>query len=220
MESFVSMVVQLAWPTALMVQEIADTSREDRVIGKAKETLANRQRKLFLDGARSLDPEERKAMQLVWRRLQTNLKASESRRVRQPYLRVEEWVILKDRHPGWKFRTPFEPDVWVEEKFEGTMITARRNGQHVTRNMSWFRRVVVPDSGADIWPQEGSEEDAKGEDAQAECPAEARQHERPSTSPERVGPSRPERGDEMARVLPERCERYNLRPNPVPSQRL
>ncbi|KAJ1185122.1 hypothetical protein NDU88_001917 [Pleurodeles waltl] len=57
MESFVSLVVQLACPTTMTVPEIAHTSQEDTVISKAKEALANRQRKHFFDGARTLDLE-------------------------------------------------------------------------------------------------------------------------------------------------------------------
>ncbi|KAJ1156692.1 hypothetical protein NDU88_009410 [Pleurodeles waltl] len=117
-----------------------------------------------------------------------NLKASKSRRAGQPDLLMGDWVILKDRHPSWKFRSPFEPDFWVVEKVERTMITARWNGWHVPQNVSWFRRVVPPDGGADAWPQEGSKEDAVGEDVQAACLVEAWQHARPSTSYEQMGP--------------------------------
>ncbi|KAJ1205855.1 hypothetical protein NDU88_001280 [Pleurodeles waltl] len=69
------------------------------------------------------------------KRAMTNAKASE----------IEaSWSagVLKDRHPGWKFHTTFEPDVWRVEKVEGTMMTTVIGGRRVTRNVLWLQKVV------------------------------------------------------------------------------
>ncbi|KAJ1213356.1 hypothetical protein NDU88_000994 [Pleurodeles waltl] len=86
------------------------------------------------------------------RRALTTAKASERQRAKHLNLLMGETIILKDCHPGWKFRTPFEPDVWRVQKVEGTMLTAVRGGRRVTRNILWFRKVVpgkdIADAGS------------------------------------------------------------------------
>ncbi|KAJ1212739.1 hypothetical protein NDU88_000387 [Pleurodeles waltl] len=81
--------------------------------------------------------------------LQRPCQASERRRAKHPNLQMGEAVILKDRHPSLKFRTPFEPDVWRVEKVKGTLMTAVRWGRRVTRNVLWFRKVVPGEGIAD-----------------------------------------------------------------------
>ncbi|KAJ1108869.1 hypothetical protein NDU88_006239 [Pleurodeles waltl] len=83
------------------------------------------------------------------KRTQTNVQASGRRRAKHSNLKVEYCVILKDCHPGWKFRTPFEPDVWIVEKIDGTMVTARKGVHQVTRNVLWLQRVEHRDG--DLW---------------------------------------------------------------------
>ncbi|KAJ1084740.1 hypothetical protein NDU88_004886 [Pleurodeles waltl] len=91
------------------------------------------------------------------KRLQTNTEASESRRARHPDLSVGDPVILKDRHPGLKFRTPKEPD-WMVEKVKGTMITARRTDDvsPITSHGSagWCQQQVALTPGPD-WRMTG-----------------------------------------------------------------
>ncbi|KAJ1193539.1 hypothetical protein NDU88_002836 [Pleurodeles waltl] len=78
------------------------------------------------------------------KRALTNTKASERRRAKHPDLQVGEAVILKDRHLGWKFPTPFEPDVWRVEKVGRTMSTAMREGRKCGGGMAESSRWVVP----------------------------------------------------------------------------
>ena len=46
------------------------------------------------------------------KRKKTNDRASLARKAIMPELKVGDPVIVKDRHPGWKFRMPFESEVW------------------------------------------------------------------------------------------------------------
>ncbi|KAJ1143267.1 hypothetical protein NDU88_009578 [Pleurodeles waltl] len=77
-------------------------------------------------------------------------------------LKVGESVILKDRHAGWKFRTPFEPDIWIVQKIAGTIVAARKVGRQVTRNVSWFWRVEPRDGDSGADPLEESGEELEG----------------------------------------------------------
>ena len=71
----------------------------------------------------------------------TNEKASRTRRATRSNLVVGDRVVVRDRHPGWKFRTRFEREPWMVTRVKGTMITATRQHQVVTRNISWFKRA-------------------------------------------------------------------------------
>ena len=53
-------------------------------------------------------------------------------------------VLAKDRHPGSKFRLPFEPKVWEVTNVKGTMITVRNGEEFLTRNVSFFKKYVKP----------------------------------------------------------------------------
>ena len=53
-------------------------------------------------------------------------------------------VLIKYRHPGSKFRLPFEPRAWKITDIKGTMITAQRGGESITRNVSFFKKHVLP----------------------------------------------------------------------------
>ncbi|KAJ1149331.1 hypothetical protein NDU88_002141 [Pleurodeles waltl] len=96
----------------------------------------------------------------------TNAKASERRRAKHPDLRVEESVILKDRHPGWKYRTPYKPDILRVERIKGTKVTASREGRQVTWNVLWFWKVEPweGDLGAGF-------EGENGEEFEQSCPS-------------------------------------------------
>ncbi|KAJ1207161.1 hypothetical protein NDU88_002553 [Pleurodeles waltl] len=64
---------------------------------------------------------------------------SKRRRARMRYLQVGDVVLLKNRHSGGKFQTLFEPKVWTVTRVKGTLITAMRKNETVTRNISWFK---------------------------------------------------------------------------------
>ncbi|KAJ1187829.1 hypothetical protein NDU88_004599 [Pleurodeles waltl] len=56
-------------------------------------------------------------------------------------VRIGDRVVVKDRRPGWKFRTPYEPGVWIVTRVAGTMVTAVKRGEKVTWNVFWFSRL-------------------------------------------------------------------------------
>ncbi|KAJ1142126.1 hypothetical protein NDU88_008453 [Pleurodeles waltl] len=56
-------------------------------------------------------------------------------------MHVGDVVVVRDGYPSWKFRTPYEPSRWTVIDVQGTMVTAQRGDQRVTRNVSWFKRV-------------------------------------------------------------------------------
>ncbi|KAJ1143881.1 hypothetical protein NDU88_010183 [Pleurodeles waltl] len=59
---------------------------------------------------------------------------SKKRRARMRYFKVGDVVLVKNRHPGGKFKTPFEPEVWTVTRVKGTLVN-----EIVTRNISWFK---------------------------------------------------------------------------------
>ncbi|KAJ1115489.1 hypothetical protein NDU88_003713 [Pleurodeles waltl] len=64
--------------------------------------------------------------------------------------------ILKDRRPGWKFWTLFEPGVWRVVKVDLMMVMTCKGQETVTRNFSLFCKVMTPSTPA---PEE-TEQDA------------------------------------------------------------
>ncbi|KAJ1200879.1 hypothetical protein NDU88_004700 [Pleurodeles waltl] len=76
------------------------------------------------------------------KRKEANDKVSRVRRARARDIRIGNQVIIKDRKPGWKFRTPYEPGVWTETGVSGTMVTAEKGSDQVTRNILWFKKAT------------------------------------------------------------------------------
>ncbi|KAJ1092987.1 hypothetical protein NDU88_006097 [Pleurodeles waltl] len=105
-----------------------------------------------------------------------------------------------------------------QEKVEGTIITASRSGQHVTRNVSWFRRVAPTESGTDTLPQEEDEEDGGGEGSQLNCSGEDQSEAQGCGMHKNERPGRRELIKDPTNGPTERNKRYNLCPNPTPSQ--
>ena len=159
------------------------------------------------------------------RRKENNDHASRSRRAVNSNLVLGDHVIMKDRHPGWKFRTPFEREVWTVVAIKGTMVTVQRYNTRVTRNGSWFKWAYSR-------PSSTRETEAADNDMIVtrpdECDDDGKDCESSST------PAAPTsvRADTQSTVLREskntdnihgserncRSQRYNLRPHPVPSQ--
>ncbi|KAJ1122083.1 hypothetical protein NDU88_000587 [Pleurodeles waltl] len=90
------------------------------------------------------------------RQKKRNQQDSRRRRAATRYLSIGGKVILKDRKPGWKFRTPYEPGIWTVSKIMGTMITALRGCERVTRNILWFWKVNLPKAPQEEPGVEGS----------------------------------------------------------------
>ncbi|KAJ1206282.1 hypothetical protein NDU88_001691 [Pleurodeles waltl] len=144
-------------------------------------------------------------------------------------VQVGDTVLIKDRHPGRKFRLQFEADPWTVIAVNGTMVTAKRGAENVTGNISQFKRFSVAytlvrngegstvaedlcDPG-DIHPRP----DASGTPEHLAVEGEA-------ASPQRLlGPSWPEpsstSGSPRQPAGRSGGGRYHLRHNPSPSRR-
>ena len=155
------------------------------------------------------------------KRARTNEQASRSRRAVRSNLVVGDRVLVKDRHPGWKFRTRFEPEIWKVVGIKGTMVTAQCNRQEITRNVSWFKRTggEAPRGDGEV-PEE---EEAPAVVSNETClPIPERTEEGGSRevpakdgAPAHVSAEGP---PEVGARGPN--HRYGLRPHPRPSQRL
>ena len=66
-----------------------------------------------------------------------NDKGIQRRRAKRHTIQLGDSVLVKDCHPGSKFHLPFEPNPWTVTGVRGTIITATRNGESVTRNVSF-----------------------------------------------------------------------------------
>ncbi|KAJ1087847.1 hypothetical protein NDU88_001010 [Pleurodeles waltl] len=132
-----------------------------------------------------LDPEETQE-----KRLKTNQKASAWRRTQCSDMCMGDIDVVRDRYPGWKFRTTYEP----------------------TCHLEW---VLVQDSGGHERDTAVGAEDADDADDHRMETSETPRNDRcTGKSPEPVPDAEP---------LPDQggsCQRYHLRPNPIPSYRL
>ncbi|KAJ1087846.1 hypothetical protein NDU88_001009 [Pleurodeles waltl] len=132
-----------------------------------------------------LDPEETHE-----KRLKTNQKASAWRRTQCSDMCMGDIDVVRDRYPGWKFRTTYEP----------------------TCHLEW---VLVQDSGGHERDTAVGAEDADdADDHRMETSETPRNDRYTGKSPEPVPDAEP---------LPDQggsCQRYHLRPNPIPSYRL
>ncbi|KAJ1130706.1 hypothetical protein NDU88_009056 [Pleurodeles waltl] len=76
---------------------------------------------------------------LLRNRYTHNERISRKRRARMRHLKAGDVVLVKNRHPGGKFKTPFEPELWTVARVKGTLVTAMRKGETVMRNISCFK---------------------------------------------------------------------------------
>ncbi|KAJ1153336.1 hypothetical protein NDU88_006097 [Pleurodeles waltl] len=147
---------------------------------------------------------------------ETNDQASRRRCATTRHLQVGDRAIIKDRRPGWKFCTPYDPAVWVVSRVAGTMVTAQRANKIVSQNISWFRKVTFEDpltAEADLTcPHPEPEQDnLEPQDVRRGGPTD---EPGVSRSPENAPPKTQDDGPRS------QVRKYNLRPNPMPSQRL
>ncbi|KAJ1130570.1 hypothetical protein NDU88_008921 [Pleurodeles waltl] len=147
---------------------------------------------------------------------EVNDKVSRGRRARTRDIRIGDQVIVKDRKPGWKFRTPYEPGLWTVTRVSRTMVTAEKGSDQVTRNISWFKKATfgeisgdqeVEDQFPDYSATESPEQDRESELPLAAGPSGLRQPVSSAPATQR-GEARSQTG------------RYYLSPNPPPSQKL
>ncbi|KAJ1196893.1 hypothetical protein NDU88_000756 [Pleurodeles waltl] len=71
---------------------------------------------------------------------------SRKRRTCLSPLQVGNRVLVQNRHPGEKFKLPFEMVPWTGVRTRSTMITVTRGGESVTRNISFFKRYQSEDA--------------------------------------------------------------------------
>ncbi|KAJ1097503.1 hypothetical protein NDU88_002621 [Pleurodeles waltl] len=150
------------------------------------------------------------------RRKKVHDAASRKRRAMLKDIRVGDWVIIKDRRPEWKFRTPNEPGAWTVTGMSRTIVTAEKGRERVTRNISWFKKTASVELSEDLETDdlvpEWSATDGQGygrEDKSLPAGDLIPQRQRVAGAPTTKG--------EETRSQP---GRYNLRPNLLPSQRL
>ncbi|KAJ1137468.1 hypothetical protein NDU88_003866 [Pleurodeles waltl] len=126
-----------------------------------------------------------------------NERMSRKRRARTRNLTIGDVVLVKTRHPGGKFKTPFESSLWTVTRVKGTLVTATRGSESVTRNISCFKTYH-----GDQRDRQGSENDS-GQYREDEEDREDEEFRRPSTSAEGClmrGPSQTREGREEDKI--------------------
>lgn len=75
------------------------------------------------------------------KRAATNQRATQKRRARTRELHPGCQVLVRNRRGDGKFRTAYEPEVWTVRSTNGTAVTAERDGETISRNVSWFKQI-------------------------------------------------------------------------------
>ena len=144
-----------------------------------------------------------------------------------PDVQVGDSVVMKDRHPGGKFCTPYEREVWDVVNIQGTMVTVQRGQSTVSRNILWFKRVP-PKLHAPVCDNQ-SKEDTSAPSAKLFNPNRASlpsSPEPPSTRSSPLPPTIQEIPNSQSTAAGTcqdtvgHSQRYGLRPNFVPRKRL
>ncbi|KAJ1152056.1 hypothetical protein NDU88_004834 [Pleurodeles waltl] len=151
--------------------------------------------------------------------MKKNVHVSMKRQVTMQHIMQGDTAILKDWRPEWNFRITFEPGTWVVAKVHDTLI-AYKGQETVLRSISGFCKVTIPslqtpeeeghDTMIDTFPvDEESCDTPPGENTSEQKGEE--QHSDQDCCNELSMKGRPDCS----------ChKRYDLRPNPQPSQRL
>ncbi|KAJ1191648.1 hypothetical protein NDU88_000964 [Pleurodeles waltl] len=71
-----------------------------------------------------------------------NDKMSLKRKARHRHLRTGDLVLVRDRHPCSKFNLPFESVPWRIVKIKGTMVTAAKGAETITRNIALLKHYL------------------------------------------------------------------------------
>ncbi|KAJ1155296.1 hypothetical protein NDU88_008027 [Pleurodeles waltl] len=75
-----------------------------------------------------------------------NDRISRKRRTQRSDIRIGELALLRNRHPGNKFRLSFEIEPWKVSEVKGTMVTARNDNETITRNILLLKLFRQPDT--------------------------------------------------------------------------
>ncbi|KAJ1136698.1 hypothetical protein NDU88_003113 [Pleurodeles waltl] len=81
------------------------------------------------------------------KRKATNNQASLVLKAVHPDLMVKNKVIMRDRHPGWKFRTPLENEVC-------DIVNVQQDQSYAASYVSWCKCVGAPEEGQEGRPRE------------------------------------------------------------------
>ncbi|KAJ1144878.1 hypothetical protein NDU88_011172 [Pleurodeles waltl] len=70
---------------------------------------------------------------------------SRKRGAKEHDIHVGDVVLVKCRRGGSKFVLPFEKDPWVVSDVKGTLITAKRGPESITKNILLFKKIHTSD---------------------------------------------------------------------------
>ncbi|KAJ1136977.1 hypothetical protein NDU88_003390 [Pleurodeles waltl] len=169
-----------------------------------------------------------------------NDRVSRRRRARSVPLQVGDHLLVWNRHPGGKFRLPFEMMPWTVVRIRGTLVADQKVHESVTPNISFFKqyRSDTASTATDASPPPTVSDGLELGDnflctpeleittPQGEC-LENNGGSQGVTSDECEGVRHPEEsgldgtGKTVVRVpLRAGDGRYHLRPRPLPSSKL
>ncbi|KAJ1172348.1 hypothetical protein NDU88_004195 [Pleurodeles waltl] len=133
-------------------------------------------------------------------------------------IQIGDFVILKDKHPGWKLWTPYEPEVRKVGWVNGTLITVRLNERSVTYNISWFKRVVPNEESAAEGLSHDEEEIKETWGHPTESSTEVPLPRQEGDASQTQRPARPQEPDARCQgEATSRSKKYDLHPIPTPS---
>ncbi|KAJ1154108.1 hypothetical protein NDU88_006864 [Pleurodeles waltl] len=94
------------------------------------------------------------ASERLCQRKAANDQVSRMRRARSVSLQVGDQVLVWNRHPGGKFRFPFEMMPWTVVRIKGTLVTALKGHESVTHNILFFKqyRSDTATTATDVLP--------------------------------------------------------------------
>ena len=104
-------------------------------------------------------------------------------------------MVIRERHPGWKFCTPYEKEQWKVISVNGTMIMVQKGQSQLTRKVTWFKRVTFGqgEPGEDHDVQDSSLMDSHTQ------PAPMRMVSGKGATAQKVGKAPPQRTESLAR---------------------
>ncbi|KAJ1085901.1 hypothetical protein NDU88_006025 [Pleurodeles waltl] len=185
-------------------------------------------------------PLQEQASERLRQRGTANDRTSRKRRAKDSPIQVGDQALIKNRRPVGKFRLPFEPMPFTVVRIRGTMVTAVKDQEQVTRNISFFKRYRSENCGAEgdtSTPLPGGKTAEAGDDYpdilelgvttfRDDCPEDTVPHPRGMMEgQEGDSQSTPPRPNGNAGTLTNApphagTERYHLRPKPIPSRKL
>ncbi|KAJ1160304.1 hypothetical protein NDU88_000806 [Pleurodeles waltl] len=183
---------------------------------------------------------QEQASERLHQRKSANGRVSRRRRARSAHPQVGDQVLVRNRHPGGKFRLPFEMTPWTLMRRKGTLVTAQKDRELVTQNISFIKRYQSDiDTTANDLLLPTPDHDG-GESGTSRLGASDQEVHTPrggcGDNQESPHGTKPEGGedDELAETwepsMVHECvvsnpprggtERYHLRPRPLPSSKM